>query len=153
MRQWWYLPRHAGVLCTDFPPCLSSVGTPQAGGSRAGPWKGGGGCEGGTLPRTVKESELSLHFKLTGWPAGHILQVLTENTVFCTILFSLKTLLQRLFYISIRSETESVSCSVVFDSLQPHGLVAGLLCPWNSPGKNTGVLGHSFLQRIFLTQG
>ena len=83
MRQWWYLPRHAGVLCTDFPPCLSSVRTPQAGGSRAGPWKGGGGCEGGTLPRTVKESELSLHFKLTGWPAGHILQVLTENTGSC----------------------------------------------------------------------
>ena len=57
--------------------------TPQAGGSRAGPWKGGGGCEGGTLPRTVKESELSLLFKLMGWPAGHILQVLTENTGSC----------------------------------------------------------------------
>ena len=29
----------------------------------------------------------------------------------------------------------------------------GLLCPWNSPGKNTGVGCHSFLQGIFLTQG
>ena len=28
-----------------------------------------------------------------------------------------------------------------------------LLCPWNSPGKNTGVGSHSLLQRIFLTQG
>ena len=28
-----------------------------------------------------------------------------------------------------------------------------LLCPWNSPGKNTGVSSHSLLQRIFLTQG
>ena len=28
-----------------------------------------------------------------------------------------------------------------------------LLCPWNSPGKNTGVGIHSFLQGIFLTQG
>ena len=28
-----------------------------------------------------------------------------------------------------------------------------LLCPWNSPGKNTGVGCHSFLQAIFLTQG
>ena len=28
-----------------------------------------------------------------------------------------------------------------------------LLCPWNSPGKNTGVGCHSFLQGIFLTQG
>jgi len=28
-----------------------------------------------------------------------------------------------------------------------------LLCPWNSPGKNTGVGFHSFLWGIFLTQG
>lgn len=42
--------------------------------------EGRGGCEGRTLPRTMKGSEVSLHFKLTGWLAGHILQVLTENT-------------------------------------------------------------------------
>ena len=34
------------------------------------------------------------------------------------------------------------SCSVVSDSLQPHG-PARFLCPWNSPGKNTG---HFLLQ-------
>ena len=28
-----------------------------------------------------------------------------------------------------------------------------LLCPWDSPGKNTGVGCHPFLQGIFLTQG
>ena len=28
-----------------------------------------------------------------------------------------------------------------------------LLCPWDSPGKNTGVGCHLFLQGIFLTQG
>ena len=28
-----------------------------------------------------------------------------------------------------------------------------LLCPWNSPGKNTGEGCHFFLQEIFLTQG
>ena len=28
-----------------------------------------------------------------------------------------------------------------------------LLCPWDSPGKNTGVGCHSLLQRIFPTQG
>ena len=28
-----------------------------------------------------------------------------------------------------------------------------LLCPWNSPGKNTGLGSHSLLQVIFLTQG
>ena len=31
-----------------------------------------------------------------------------------------------------------VSCSVMSDSLRPHGLLPAL-CPWNSPGKNTGV--------------
>ena len=46
-----------------------------------------------------------------------------------------------------------VSCSAVSDSLQPHGLwPARPLCPWNSPGKNTGVDCHSILQGILLTQ-
>ena len=43
--------------------------------------------------------------------------------------------------------------SVVSDSLWPHGLwPARLLCPWDSPGKNTGDSCHFFLQGIFLTQ-
>ena len=34
-----------------------------------------------------------------------------------------------------------VVSSVVSDSLQPHGLQpARLLCPWDCPGKNTGVI-------------
>ena len=42
---------------------------------------------------------------------------------------------------------------VMCDCLQPHGLKpTGILCPWDSPGKNTGVGGHSLLQGIFLTQ-
>ena len=42
---------------------------------------------------------------------------------------------------------ESVSCSVVPNSLQPHRLyLASLLCLWNSPGKNIGVGRHSLLQ-------
>ena len=36
-------------------------------------------------------------------------------------------------------ESESFSCSVVSDSLRPHGL----LSPWNSPDHNTGVDCHS----------
>ena len=48
----------------------------------------------------------------------------------------------------------SVSCSIVSDSLQPCGLYPNrLLCPWNSPGKNTGVDSLSVFQGIFLTQG
>ena len=44
--------------------------------------------------------------------------------------------------------------SVVSDSLQTHGLYpARLLCPWNFPGKNSGVGCHCLLQGIFPTQG
>ena len=47
-----------------------------------------------------------------------------------------------------------VSRSVVSDSLQPQGLEPSrLLCPWDSPGKNTGVGCYFLLQRIFPTQG
>ena len=45
-------------------------------------------------------------------------------------------------------------CSVVSDSLRPHGLYpTRLICPWNFPGKNTGVGCHFLFQGIFLTQG
>ena len=46
-------------------------------------------------------------------------------------------------------------CSVVSDSLRPHGLLpTRLLCPWDSPAKNTG-MGCHFLLRgsSILTQG
>ena len=43
--------------------------------------------------------------------------------------------------------------SVVSDSVRLYGLQpARLLCPWDSPGKITGVGCHALLQ-IFLTQG
>ena len=45
--------------------------------------------------------------------------------------------------------TESESCSVMSNSLWPHGLYN----PWNSPGQNTGVGSCSLLQGIFPTQG
>ena len=44
---------------------------------------------------------------------------------------------------------ESESCSVVSDSLRPHGLYS----PWNSPGQNTGMGSLYPLQGIFPTQG
>ena len=40
-------------------------------------------------------------------------------------------------------------CSVVFDSVRPHRRQPNrLLCPWDSPGKNTGVGCHFLLQCI-----
>ena len=45
----------------------------------------------------------------------------------------------------ISKHSESVSHLVVSNSLQPHGLLsARLLCPWDSPGKNTGWVAISF---------
>ena len=41
------------------------------------------------------------------------------------------------------------SCSVISNSLWPHGLYS----PWNSPGQNTGVGSLSLLWGIFPTQG
>ena len=44
--------------------------------------------------------------------------------------------------------------SVMSDSLRPHGLQPTRpLCPWDSPGKNTGVGCQALLQGIFPTQG
>ena len=44
--------------------------------------------------------------------------------------------------------------SIVSNSVRPYGLwPTRLLCPWNSPGKNTGVGCHALLQGIFPTQG
>ena len=45
----------------------------------------------------------------------------------------------------------SLSCVRLFVTLWT--VAARLLCPWKSPGKNTGVGCHSLLHVIFLTQG
>ena len=46
------------------------------------------------------------------------------------------------------SEKWKWSCSVVSDSLRPHGLQpTRLLCPWDFPGKSTGVGCHCLLQK------
>ena len=69
------------------------------------------------------------------------------NQLFFPFFFSSEVFVQ-----NYKSECESVSCSVVSDCLQPLGLEpARLLCPWNFPGKNTGVGCHSLLQGVFLT--
>ena len=45
--------------------------------------------------------------------------------------------------------SENEICSIVSDSVRPHGLYI----PWHSPGQNTGVGSYSLLQGIFPTQG
>ena len=51
-----------------------------------------------------------------------------------------------LFALKLKSESES--CSVVSDSLRPHGLYS----PWNSPGQNNGVGSLFLFQGIFLSR-
>ena len=45
----------------------------------------------------------------------------------------------------------SQSCLTLCDPMECS--TPRLLCPWESPGKNTGVGCHALLQGIFLTQG
>ena len=67
------------------------------------------------------------------------------------------------FFFCGQFQTKSVSHSICAcrlshtvrsDSLPPHGLyLDGILCPWNFPGKNTGMGCHVLRQGIFPTQG
>ena len=55
---------------------------------------------------------------------------------------------------SLLMKVKCVSHPIVSNSLQPHGLYSTrILCPWNFPGKNTGVGCRFLLQGIFPTQG
>ena len=65
--------------------------------------------------------------------------------VFLCVCFPLPALIKTCLWM----KSESESCSVLSDSLQPRGLYS----PWNSPGRNTGVGSHSLLQGIFPTLG
>ena len=54
----------------------------------------------------------------------------------------------------VRKWSESVSCSLICDSLRPHGLQpTRLCCPWDIPGKNIGVGCYFLLQGIFPAKG
>ena len=54
-------------------------------------------------------------------------------------------------YLYVKSDYYAQSLSCV-QLLRPHRQLTRLLCPWDSPGKNTGVGCHA-LQGIFATQG
>ena len=55
----------------------------------------------------------------------------------------------------VKNETRPLSLLLLFcpTLCEAPGPGPGLLCPWGSPVKNTGVGCHIFLQRIFLTKG
>ena len=106
-------------------------------------------------PRTSSGS--SHKFSLPEPRAG--LQTICSRACLCsTTLSPQRTLHPCVLPTQLQSQThesESVRPSAVSDSLRPHGLHPSvrLLCPWDSPGKNTGVACHFLLQGIFSTQG
>ena len=59
---------------------------------------------------------------------------------------------------SLKMSNIKLPCAVLSRSVMSNSIThelwpSRLLCPWDSPGKNTGVSCHFFLQGIFLTQG
>ena len=78
--------------------------------------------------------------------SGQCLQV---KVLFKALLLVLSQLILTIF-----QKSESVSRLVVSWLCNPMAIASQTpLCPWNSPGKNTGVGSHSLLRGIFLTQG
>ena len=54
---------------------------------------------------------------------------------------------------SLSSESSRKPHSFIFQAFIMHLIYTRLFCPWDSPGKNTGVGCHFLLQGIFLTHG
>ena len=77
----------------------------------------------------------------------------TTTCTGCTHMHTYDNVRQTLELTDMTDIRRSVSCLVVSDSLQHNGLESARhLCPWASPGKNTGVGCHALLKGIFLTQ-
>ena len=81
---------------------------------------------------------------MTSFHLNFLFKAPSPNKSYCRLRFQ---------HMNLGVGSESESHSVVSSSLQPHGLwPTRLLCPWNSPGKNTGAGCHFLLQGIFPTQ-
>ena len=86
-----------------------------------------------------------------------ILPRLSSLSLFFFFFFFVQNCLQysynSFYFCKIDSICECVSHSVVSDSVTPWTVQpTRLLCPWNSPDKNTGVSSYSLLQGIFPSQ-
>jgi len=87
----------------------------------------------------------------SGWKMGEMLLLLRDREF--ALVCSWEDEMEMLLLFSLWVMSNCVSCSVQSDSLWPHGLEpTRLLCPWNSPGKHTGVGCHFLFQGVFPTQ-
>ena len=105
-------------------------------------------------PWGCKELDMTerLHFPSFPFLKGEL------STIFCGLQYLSYDRIYSSSFPKIRCKSAAnpcaVLCSVVPNSLRPHGLEpARVLCPWNFPGKNTGVGCHCLLQGISPTQG
>ena len=99
-----------------------------------------------SFPRLYITQSMSHSFKNgTGTATRYNLNIQTNTNqfLFLSKVLACKTVLAHVYTCSVTSD------SLRLDRLQP----AVLLCPWDSPGKNTGVGCHFLLQGIFPTQG
>ena len=89
--------------------------------------------------------------KVTEDTLPNITQLSSRTQILIQAIFNFRSciLTPSTIYCSPIKWSEIQSCSVVPNSLQPHGLYN----PWNSPGQNTGVGNLSLLQGICPTQG
>ena len=95
---------------------------------------------------------------------GHLMYVIHINITrdlprspFCALIeswnFSTPTWNDR-FYLMTAAAAAAKSLQLCLTLCDPHRLLpTRFLCPWNSPGDNTGVCCHFLLQRNFRTQG
>ena len=85
---------------------------------------------------------------------GHLVHKIPDNLKsWCHLLYKASSKGRTTLYPPGFVHVRVHRCVFVSDSFQPHGLYpARLLCPWDSPGKNMGLLCYFFLQGIFPTQ-
>ena len=105
-------------------------------------------------PWGLKESDMTerLHFPSFPFLKGEL------STIFCGLQYLSYDRIYSSSFPKVRCKLAANPCAVLYsvmpNSLRPHGLEpARVLCPWNFPGKNTGVACHFLLQGIFPTQG
>ena len=104
-------------------------------------------CPPGSSVRGTSQARILEHLELNQKSSSLIdLLSLLEGSVLPQISGYLAVLKPQLYH---QFRLVQFSCSVVSDSLPPHGLSpTRLLCPWDFPDKNAGVGCHFLLQGI-----
>ena len=96
----------------------------------------------------IQQSHSVIHIYLHSFSDSFPIQVIIEYRVEFSMLYSRSLLIIYFMYRQIDIvQIDIVLVAQSYLTLQHHGLQpTRLLCPWNSPGKNTGLGSHSLLQ-------